>query len=200
MVDSVLLLSGGVDSTALAYFQKPDLAITVNYGQTCAEAEIQAAEQICSELEIPHKILEVDCSDLGAGELAESEQLKIAETPEWWPFRNQLIITLAAMAAVKRDASELVVGSVMGDHEHADGRAKFYELMNSLLAFQEGNLRVSTPAIDKSSEELVEESDIPLSLLGWTHSCNRSDLACGRCRGCIKRERVLDHVQKVNSN
>lgn len=178
--------------------QKPDLATTIDYGQTCAEAEIRAAEQICNELEIPHNVLEVDCSSLGAGELADTEQLSIGGTPEWWPFRNQMIITMAAMDAVQRDASELVLGSVQGDHEHADGRAEFYEHMNTLLAVQEGDLKVSTPAINMSSEELVERSDLPLSILGWTHSCHRSDLACGRCRGCIKRERVLDHVQQVN--
>jgi 7-cyano-7-deazaguanine synthase len=195
MVDSVLLLSGGVDSSTLAYSKRPDLAITINYGQTCAEAEVRAAGQICSELNVPHKVLEVDCSDLGAGQLAKSEQLDIAETPEWWPFRNQLIITISAMDAVKLNADELVVGSVRSDHEHADGRKEFYELLNALLLYQEGDLSVSTPAIDRRSEELVEESNVPLSLLGWTHSCHRSNKACGRCRGCVKRERVLDHIQ-----
>lgn len=194
-VDSVLLFSGGVDSTALAYSQRPDLAITVDYGQSCAEAEIRASTQICSELDIPHEVLEVDCSELGTGQLAESEQLGIADTPEWWPFRNQLIVTLAAMDSIRREASELIVGSVSGDSQHADGRPEFYEMLDDLLSFQEGNLRVSVPAIDQTSEELVEASDVPLSLLGWTHSCHNSNWACGRCRGCVKRERVIDHVQ-----
>lgn len=194
-MDSVLLLSGGVDSTTLAYSQRPDLAITVDYGQSCAEAEIRASTQICVELDIPHDVIEVDCSDLGSGQLAESEQLDIADTPEWWPFRNQLIVTLAAMKSVRKGAKELVVGSVHGDRQHADGRREFYEILDNLISFQEGNLRVSVPAIDQTSEELVEASDIPLSLLGWTHSCHRSNWACGRCRGCVKRERVLDHVR-----
>lgn len=194
-VNSVLLLSGGVDSTALAYSQGPDYAITVDYGQSCAEAEVRSSTQICSELDISHKVLEIDCSELGTGQLAESEQLSIADTPEWWPFRNQLIVTLAAMESVRKGASELIVGSVSGDSQHADGRPEFYEMLDDLLSFQEGNLRVSVPAIHQTSVELVEASDVPLSILGWTHSCHNSNWACGQCRGCVKRERVIDHVR-----
>lgn len=194
-VESVLLLSGGVDSSALAYSRQPDLAVTLDYGQSCAEAEVQASTQICDELDISHKVLEVDCSDLGTGQLAGEEQLDVADSPEWWPFRNQLIVTLVATEAVRRGAEDLIVGSVKGDRQHADGRPKFYEMLDELVSFQEGDLSISAPAINLTSEELVKSSKIPLSLLGWTHSCHRSSLACGRCRGCVKRERVLNYVR-----
>ena len=194
MIDSVLLLSGGVDSTALAYSENPDRAMTIDYGQICAEAETRSSTQVCTELDIPHEVIEVDCTDLGTGQLAETGQLEIADTPEWWPFRNQLIVTLAAMKAVQIGANELILGSVRGDHQHADGRPEFYQILDNILSFQEGDLRVSVPAIHKTSEELVEESEIPLSILGWTHSCHQSNWACGRCRGCVKRERVLDYI------
>ena len=195
MTNTILLLSGGVDSTALAYSLRPDLAITVDYGQSCAEAEVRASTQICDELDVSHETIKVDCSDLGTGQLAQSEQLSVADTPEWWPFRNQLIITLAAMDAIRRDANELIVGSVIGDREHADGQPKFYKILDELITYQEGDLSVSAPAIDQTSEELVSGSGVPLSILGWTHSCHQSNWACGQCRGCVKRERVLDHIQ-----
>lgn len=195
MVDTVLLLSGGVDSTALAHSKQPDLAITVDYGQSCADAEVRASAQICGELNIQHEVLKVDCSDLGTGHLAESEQLDIANTAEWWPFRNQLIITLAAMKSIRREANKLIVGSVHDDSQHADGQREFYKIIDSLISFQEGDLRVTAPAINQTSEELVENSDVPISLLAWTHSCHRSNWACGRCRGCVKRERVIDHAR-----
>lgn len=194
MTGSILLLSGGVDSTALAYSEHPDLAITVDYGQVCAEAEVKASSRICDELDLTHSVLKVDCSGLGAGSLAETEQLTVAETPEWWPFRNQLIITLAAMDAVRRNADKLILGSVRTDQEHADGREEFYEMIDELLSFQEGHLEVSVPAIDLTSEQLIEQSNVPQSLLGWTHSCHQSNVACGQCRGCMKRHRVLDEV------
>jgi len=194
MVESVLLLSGGIDSTALAYSLEPDLAITVDYGQICADAEVQAATKIADELDLEHHIIEVDCRELGTGSLAGEEQLDSASTPEWWPFRNQLIITMAATEALRRDANEIISGSVESDQQHADGRKEFYEKMDALLSFQEGSLNISAPAIEQTSEELVEESEAPRSLLGWTHSCHESGTACGQCRGCMKRHRVLDTV------
>lgn len=191
MTDTVLLLSGGVDSTALAYTLRPDLAVTIDYGQIPADAEIHASQQICNELEISHTVIKADCSDLGTGPLADTDQLETAVTPEWWPFRNQLLITLGAMHAVTRDADQLILGAVASDTDHADGRPAFYNLMDDVVSFQEGNLHVTTPAIDQTSHELVQDTNAPLNLLAWTHSCHTANHACGECRGCTKRNNVL---------
>lgn len=194
MTNTVLLLSGGVDSAALAYSLHPDLAVTIDYGQVPTDAEIQASKQICKELDLPHTIIEADCGDLGTGSMADREQIDAASTPEWWPFRNQLLITLAAMHAVKIDADLLIFGAVQSDNDHADGRSEFFELMDKTVSFQEGTLNVSTPAIDQTSTELVQESGAPLDFLAWAHSCHTSNNACGECRGCTKRSRVMREV------
>ncbi|AQL44733.1 7-cyano-7-deazaguanine synthase (plasmid) [Halorientalis sp. IM1011] len=194
MVETVLLISGGVDSACLAYSEQPDLGVTVDYGQACAEAEVKAAAQICDQLDIQHSVIEADCSELGSGTMSEQSQLNIASTPEWWPFRNQLIITMTATEAVKIGASELIAGSVKDDQDHADGRAKFYEKMDDLLSFQEGDLSISVPAIEQRTTELIKETGAPFSLLGWTHSCHTSNNPCGDCRGCRKRHRVLSEA------
>lgn len=191
MVETVLLISGGIDSACIAYEEQPDLGITVDYGQACAEAEVDAASKICDELNLDHSVIDIDCSELGAGSMSQQNQLNVATTPEWWPFRNQLIITMVATEAVKQGASKLLAGSVSNDQEHADGTKEFYEQIDVLLSLQEGNLSISAPAIGQTSTELVNDSGAPLSLLGWTHSCHTSNEPCGRCRGCRKRHRVL---------
>lgn len=194
MPETVLLLSGGIDSATLAYSLRPDLTVTVDYGQECAEAEIQASAQIAEQLKLSHEVIEVDCSELGTGTMAGGNQLEIAATPEWWPYRNQLLITLTAMEVVPRGANRLVLGAVGDDGDHADGREKFFDLMDGLLTFQEGNLNVEVPAIDQTSLELVKEVQPPESLLGWTHSCTASTAACGNCSSCKKRQRVLSRA------
>ncbi|WP_135662119.1 7-cyano-7-deazaguanine synthase [Halorhabdus rudnickae] len=194
MTESVLLLSGGLDSATLAYTHRPDLTVTVDYGQCCAEAEIQASAQIADQLNLQHEVIEVDCKHLGAGTMASQQETNLGDTPEWWPYRNQLVITLVAMDVIHRGANQLLVGAVADDHSHADGQAEFFELMDSLLSFQEGNLRVAAPAIDKTTEEFVREARPPESLLGWTHSCTASNAACGECRSCKKRQRVLTRI------
>ncbi|WP_254862279.1 7-cyano-7-deazaguanine synthase [Halovivax gelatinilyticus] len=194
MPESVLLLSGGLDSATLAYTHNPDLTVTVDYGQCCADAEIQASEQIADQLNLEHEVIEVDCRSLGAGTMAGKRETKLNSAPEWWPYRNQLVITLVAMDVVRRGADRLLIGAVADDQDHADGKEEFFELIDSLLSFQEGNLRVKAPAIDSTTEEFVREANPPESLLGWTHSCTASNAACGECGSCKKRQRVLSRV------
>lgn len=194
MPDSVLLLSGGVDSATLAYSHRPDLSVTVDYGQCCAEAEIQASEQIANQLNLEHEVIHVDCTSLGAGTMAGEQEADLGDAPEWWPYRNQLVITLVAMHVIDRGAERLLVGAVGDDESHADGRAEFFDKMDSLLSFQEGDLGVEAPAIDMSTEEFINEVSPPQSLLGWTHSCTASNAACGECGSCKKRQRVFSRV------
>lgn len=194
MSGAAILLSGGVDSTALAFWRRPTLAITIDYGQASAKGEIRAAKQIARELSITHDVLQIDCTALGSGDLAGRPAVAAAPAPEWWPYRNQLLITLAAMKAMPLEITTLLVGSVKSDSFHTDGRAEFYEQIDHLLAMQEGCLRVEAPAISYTAAELVKHSQIPQSILRWTHSCHKADYACGACRGCWKRQNVLDEL------
>ncbi len=186
-----LLLSGGIDSTALAYWLRPALAVTVDYGQAVAEAEIHAAEAVCRTLDIPHRTQRLDCAHLGHGCMVGKKQVSIAATLEWWPYRNQLLVTVAAMALVAEGLEEIWVGTVAGDDVHADGKQIFVDQLSRLLEMQEGGVRLRAPAIHLTSEVLLERAQVPRSLLGWTFSCHVSRYPCGQCRGCIKHEEVL---------
>jgi 7-cyano-7-deazaguanine synthase len=188
---AAVLLSGGMDSLALAAWQKPAVAFTVDYGQACAAAEIRASRSIARELALDHHVIRVDCSALGSGDLAGRPPNPLAPSPEWWPFRNQLLVTLAAMKAVTMGVSELMVGSVRGDGFHADGTKNFYANLDRVVRLQEGNLTVLTPAIELSSPELVRRSGIAREILAWAHSCHVANYACGQCRGCNKHREVL---------
>lgn len=189
-----ILLSGGMDSIALAYWQRPDIAFTVDYGQAAAKAEIAAAGQVASLLEMRHEIISADCSSLGSGHMAGTEALDLAPAPEWWPFRNQLLVTLAGMRAVAIGVTELMVGSVASDEVHADGRRPFYEAIDGLMRLQEGELHVTAPALGLTTAALVRMSGVPQSALAWAHSCHVGDLACGLCRGCVKHYEVTGEL------
>lgn len=191
---SALLLSGGMDSTCIAYWKRPDLAINVDYGQKPAEAERHAAQAVVATLGIPLELVSVDCSSLGSGDLAGATPDAHAPSSEWWPFRNQLIITLAVMAAVKHDIQELMIGTLKSDGIHADGRPDFVMAMSRVCQLQEGNIHLSAPAIQLTAVELVKHSGIPMNLLAWAHSCHTGNLACGQCRGCNKQANTYDEL------
>ncbi len=183
---SALLLSGGMDSIAIAWWKKPDFAITLNYGQKAAAAEKMAAAAVCAELGITHYVVDVDCSALGSGDMAGSSALTAAPASDWWPYRNQMLVTLAAMKAIVLGAEVLYIGTVSSDENHRDGTKRFVELISELLSYQEGALRVEAPAISLSTVELVKLAEVSPGVIAWAHSCHKANLPCGDCRGCNK--------------
>lgn len=186
-----ILLSGGMDSTALAWGLRPDLGITIDYGQLAAPGEIRASAAVCHTLGIQHRVLRVDCRSLGSGDMAGTDSLAFAPVSEWWPFRNQLIITLGAAAAIQAGMTCLAIAAVSSDSSHADGRREFFEKMNQLLQMQEGEIVLEAPAVEDTTVSLCRRVAVPFEILAWSHSCHISEYACGRCRGCCKHRESM---------
>lgn len=189
-----ILLSGGMDSIALAYWMHPEVAITLDYGQRAAEAEITAASQVANILSMEHHVLRIDCSSLGSGDLVGTTPIGNAPVSEWWPYRNQMLVTLALMKAIQLGVCELMVGSVKTDAQHTDGTAAFYEQLSKLVLMQEGSIKVTAPAIEMTTVELVKRSGIPENILMYAHSCHTSNHPCGRCHGCAKYMYVKEQL------
>jgi 7-cyano-7-deazaguanine synthase len=185
------LLSGGMDSIALAWGIRPDLALTIDYGQLAAQAEIRAASTVCQRLDIPHRAIKIDCSSLGSGDMAGTDPAPVAPVSEWWPFRNQLIITFGAAVALREGMSHLLIGSVSSDGVHADGKREFFESLNLVLQLQEGAIVLEAPAIEDTTVSLCRRVAIPFEVLAWSHSCHVSNYACGWCRGCRKHRESM---------
>lgn len=117
-----------------------------------------------------------------------------APASDWWPYRNQLLVTLVAMRAVAMGVQRLWLGTVAGDETHKDGTAAFFEHMSRLLSYQEGGMIVEAPAISMRTVDLVLAAGIPLSMLAWAHSCHKADVPCCNCRGCNKYFEVLQEL------
>jgi 7-cyano-7-deazaguanine synthase len=191
---NALLLSGGMDSLCIAWWKRPDVAITIDYGQLPAQAEVAAAAAVCERLGVEHHVLRVDCRALGSGDMAGAAASPHAPATDWWPYRNQLLITMAAMRAIGLGVSRLWIGTVRSDGTHRDGTATFVAAISTLLGLQEGGLRVEAPAIGLSTAELARTAGVPPDLLAWAHSCHKADVACGQCRGCNKYFEVLHEL------
>jgi 7-cyano-7-deazaguanine synthase len=189
-MSELLLLSGGIDSTAVAAWRRPALCVTIDYGQRSAEAEIRAAAQICRDLGLTHDVLTARIPSIGSGDLTGESPSAHSPHSDFWPFRNQYLITLASMIAMKDSYDTVLIGTVCTDVRHRDGSQEFLAAINHLLEIQEGNLRLHAPASDLTSEELVRCSLINPATLAWSHSCHVGNLACGRCRGCQKHLEV----------
>lgn len=182
----VLLFSGGVESTALAYWRRPDLLLTIDYGQRPAAGELRAASHLAQRLELPHEVVTANVGALGAGDMVGRGMAAHSKVSEAWPFRNQFLVTVAAMACADRDVKEIAIGTVISDRVHPDGNPEFVSAIDALIRCELPDTRVTAPAINMTTVELVRKSGLPHSLLRWTFSCHRETVGCGRCRGCTK--------------
>lgn len=188
---TAVLLSGGMDSIAVACWRRPEAAITIDYGQRPAAAEIRAAAAVAEALGLEHHIVRANLSALGSGDMAGSAALAVAPVPEWWPFRNQMLITVAAMKGVTIGVEQLLIGTLRTDEVHSDGRVAFIDAMDAALRLQEGAMTIEAPAIALTAVELIRTSGAPMELLAWAHSCHVAEYACGLCRGCRKHYETL---------
>lgn len=193
-----VLLSGGIDSSSLAFWLRPSWAIFIDYGQLASREERAAARRIARLSGINFALIRANCRQVGSGMMAGRPPSIHAPAEEWWPFRNQLLATLAAAWAVGHGVQRIAFASVATDGEHADGGMEFFRAINRLSRMQEGRIAIEAPAAKLTTEALVRQSQIPLKWLGWTHSCFAGGMACGTCRGCAKRRGVLEHVQPIN--
>lgn len=206
---TLLLLSGGLDSAAAAAWLRPDRTLFVDYGHRASAAEARAAAAVAGELGLDHARTAVDASAVGGGLLAGPSNASPHKSPEWWPFRNQLLLTVAAswlirefpervLASAEDAPWTILFGTVATDRSrHLDGSPRFFLAADELLRTQEGCLSCRAPAIDLSTEELIQKSGAGDDVLGWTHSCHVSERPCGNCPGCWKRANVLDTLGRL---
>ena len=191
----LLLLSGGLDSTAIAAVEKPARALFVDYGQAAVEAERSAAQAVAEYLCLELEEVTVDLSVLGSGTLTGTPQVLHATTPEWFPFRNQFLVTIGAAHATKHGLSAVVLGLVSGDEQrHADNTSRFVASINSLVSDQEHQIRVLAPYARTPSHELLIDSCLPVEVLRQTYSCYVGGDPCGECPGCVRRHEVWARV------
>lgn len=195
-MSTALLLSGGMDSAAIAYWKRPSIAVTIDYGQRPASSEIAAARWLCQELDIEHYVIRANVSALGAGDLAGQPPSALNPWPEWWPYRNQYLVTVAAMFAIGRNVQRLFIGTVATDTRHVDGQPRFISAMDAVLALQEGAIRLEAPAMGCTTLELISNSKIPPELLAGAFSCHTGDLPCGSCAGCQKQAAILHRLRE----
>lgn len=190
-MSELLLLSGGIDSIAIAAWCRPACCLTIDYGQRPAPAEIDSAAEVCRRLGLVHDVVRVPVGQLGSGVLAGQPASELSPHEEFWPFRNQFLLTVGAMYAASRSLQRVLIGTVRNDSRHADGSIAFVTQIAQLVARQEGHITILAPAIELTTVELVKISKVDQAILGWAHSCHTSVVACGHCPGCNKYSETM---------
>ncbi len=200
MRNSLIALSGGVDSTTLLYEYREEVACAVgfDYGSKHNARELAAAEAICRELEIPYLIIplafigEYFRSDLllsgGEMQLGDYSEENMSSTVV--PFRNGIMLSILAGLAESRDLQQVLIANHFGDHAiYPDCRESFVKPMGEAITAGTSNgVKLVAPYTTLTKAEIVARGTRLGVPYGKTYSCYQGgERHCGRCGTCRER-------------
>ena len=202
---AILIYSGGLDSTTLLYEYKDEisLAVTFDYGAKHGAREIESAKYNCNKLGIKHLIIPLDFmgkyfrSNLleSGGEIPEGNYDEENMRSTVVPFRNGIMLAIAAGLAESYDLDTVLLANHSGDHSiYPDCRPSFIEAFDS--ATKEGTyngVRVVSPYCNITKRDIAlrgRELGIDYSK---TYSCYKGgEVHCGCCGTCRERKEALE--------
>lgn len=202
--DTLIVLSGGMDSVTLLYDHAPDIALAVNfiYGSNHNMRELECARLHCGKLGI--ELLEIHLDFMG--EYFHSSLLEGADAiPDGdyrddnmrstvVPFRNGIMLSAAAGLAESRGLHKILIASHSGDHAlYPDCRDSFVKAMSAAIAAGTyDGITVEAPfsLMDKAQiAALGKELGIDYST---TYSCYKGgEMHCGVCGTCRERRQAM---------
>ena len=204
MKDSVIIYSGGLDSTTLLYEERERvaLAVTFDYGSNHAAREIACARHHCEQLGIEHIVIELgfmsryfQSSLLSGGDAIPSgnydeENMKSTVVP----FRNGIMLSIACGLAESRGLKRVLIANHGGDHAiYPDCRPEFINAMDAAMrAGTYVNVEVAAPYTNLSKADLVCRGAQLGIDYSHTYSCYRgSEQHCGTCGTCTERKEAF---------
>ena len=202
---AILIYSGGLDSTTLLYEYKDEisLAVTFDYGAKHGAREIECAKYNCNKLGIKHLIIPLDFMDKyfrsnlleSGGEIPEGNYDEENMRSTVVPFRNGIMLAVAAGLAESYDLDTVLLANHSGDHSiYPDCRPSFIDAFDS--ATKEGTyngVRVVSPYCNITKRDIAlrgRELGIDYSK---TYSCYKGgEVHCGCCGTCRERKEALE--------
>ncbi len=204
MKDTLMVVSGGMDSTTMLheFAHRIALAITFNYGSNHNAREIECARYNCALLGI--ELIVVDMPFVG--ELFESSLLSGADAiPEGnydddnmkstvVPFRNGIMLSVAAGMAESRGLKHVMMANHGGDHAiYPDCRRGFVDAMSAAIA--EGtydHITILAPYTDITKTDIARRGAALGIDYSHTYSCYKGgEKHCGRCGTCTERRQAF---------
>lgn len=203
MTNSVVLLSGGIDSAvalalALANDNHAAMALSFDYGQTHSR-EIDSARLIAEHYDIAHRVIDLrnalpspSALTGGTDDIPETHATAIDAT--YVPGRNLTMLAVGIGVAAGLRAGAVVIGA------NADDRAGYPDCRPDFITSADNTARQSTdgavgvwaPLIRMTKADIVGLGvalEVPLDM---TWSCYRGGAEpCGRCGACESRNAAM---------
>lgn len=204
MKDSILILSGGMDSTTMLYEyqERIALAISFDYGSNHNAREIPFARMHCQRLGIEHLVIPLrfmadyfDSSLLqGADAIPEGSYADENMKSTVVPFRNGIMLSVAVGMAESRGLKNVMMANHGGDHAiYPDCRPEFVEAFDrTAQAGTYVGVRLLTPYTGITKADIARRGKQLGIDYSQTWSCYKGgDTHCGRCGTCVERREAL---------
>ena len=202
--DSVLIVSGGMDSITMLYEYKERIAlgISFDYGSNHNAREIPFAAMHCERLGIKHIVINLGFmhqyfkSSLleGAEAIPEGnyDEEKMKSTVV--PFRNGIMLSIAAGVAESNGLKYVMMANHGGDHTiYPDCRPEFVSAMSEAtrLGTYPG-IEVLAPYTDITKSDIARHGKALGIDYAETWSCYKGgEHHCGKCGTCRERIEAL---------
>jgi 7-cyano-7-deazaguanine synthase len=202
----VVLISGGLDSTVALHDAAARgavvLGLSFDYGAKHNARELPCAAWQCRKLGVPHRIVQLDFmnglfqSDLlqsgGAVPDGHYEDASMRRTVV--PFRNGIMLAIAAGVAESMGAQALVIAAHGGDHAiYPDCRESFLGPMaEAIRSGTYAGIEVQRPFVNVKKQDLVRRG-MQLGVdFSHTWSCYKGGAQpCGTCGTCVERNEAF---------
>ncbi len=204
---AVCLLSGGMDSSTLAYLAKSQgydiLALHLNYGQRTERKELASAKKIAALLDA-EAFVEINLdffTKFGGSSLTDMDvpvdefDPARAHVPNTYvPFRNANLLAIATSFAEARDADAIFIGVQSLDYSgYPDCRPEFIAAFQTVIDLgtrTTTRITLVTPFLHMTKAAILRtglDLGVPYE---HTWSCYRNEeKACGTCGSChFRRE------------
>lgn len=194
---TVVLVSGGVDSTVLLYqlveraraHELRVLPLFVDYAQRAARLEYEAVYWHCRRLVL--NLFTLDLSRVGEA-FGRARSMK-PHIP--LPHRNLVVLGLALSYAAAEGASAISLGVIRDDLDtYPSASLPFLEAFRQVVPTL-GSVSFETPLVGWSKAQVVAEGRRLGVDFDQTYSCMLGrELHCGHCTQCQRRAKALDHL------
>ena len=204
MKDSVIILSGGMDSVTLLhdYQERIALALTFDYGSNHNAREIPFARLHCQQVGVPHVVIplafmhEYFHSSLlsGATDIPEGSYADENMRSTVVPFRNGIMLAIAAGMAESEGLKYVMMANHGGDHAiYPDCRPEFVDAMSEAMRLGTyPGIELLAPYTRLTKADIARRGKQLGIDYSTTWSCYKGgEKHCGRCGTCVERIEAL---------
>ncbi len=203
---AIVLLSGGMDSVVALHEAHAEhevvAALSFHYGSKHNDCEIPFARWQASALGIPHVVIplafigEHFSSDLlaGGGEIPKGHYEEETMKKTVVPFRNGIMLAVAAGFAESKGAHGLVIAAHSGDHAiYPDCREDFMRAMgDALRCGTYAEIELLRPFIRMTKAGIAARGHELGVDFSQTWSCYAGgEIHCGECGTCVERREAF---------